>query len=146
MCLFCFTIDLYSSISSTIARIDTIPELDDSAVLWSFLAIKIILYILFRCGLRGGYVEVVGMQDDVMSQLKKLQSAQLGSNVVGQIVVDCIMDPPLPGDESYDLFMKVAINFESRNKIIYLYHIGFWKLSKKSGQKNCWRKSRLAAY
>ncbi len=45
-----------------------------------------------------------------MIQFKKLQTAHFASNVVGQIVLDCIMDPPLPGDESYDLFMKVAIN------------------------------------
>lgn len=59
-----------------------------------------------ECGLRGGYVEVVGLDKDVMKQVQKLQSAQLGSNVVGQLVLDCITDQPKSGDDSYDLFNK----------------------------------------
>lgn len=43
-----------------------------------------------------------------MQELKKLQSAQLCANSVGQVVMDCITNPPKPGDESYDLFMKVC--------------------------------------
>ena len=65
---------------------------------------------MFRCGLRGGYVEVIGLADEVLQELKKLQSAQLCANTVGQIVVDCITNPPKPGDESYDLYKKVCIS------------------------------------
>ena len=46
-----------------------------------------------------------------MAQLQKLQSAQLCANSIGQIVVDCITNPPKPGDESYDLFMLVSDPF-----------------------------------
>ena len=65
-------------------------------------------HLLLRCGLRGGYLEAVGLDDDVMAQLKKLQSAQLCANSIGQIVVDCITNPPRPGEESYELFMLVS--------------------------------------
>ena len=68
----------------------------------------ILASLLLRCGLRGGYVEVVGLHNDVMKELKKLQSAQLCANTVGQIVVDCVTNPPKPGDESYNLFMQVC--------------------------------------
>ena len=54
-------------------------------------------------------MEVIGLADDVLLELKKLQSAQLCSNTVGQIVVDCITNPPKPGDESYDLYKKVGM-------------------------------------
>ena len=42
-------------------------------------------------------------------QLNKLQSAQLGSNVTGQVVMDCIINPPKEGEQSYELFMKVCL-------------------------------------
>ena len=60
-----------------------------------------------ECGLRGGYVEVIGLDDDIHLQLNKLQSAQLGSNVVGQVVMDCVVNQPKEGDASYELFNKV---------------------------------------
>lgn len=76
-----------------------------------------------ECGLRGGYVEVLGLDDDVHYQLNKLQSAQLGSNVVGQVVLSCIVNPPKPGDPSYDLFMQekngVLDSLKSRAKLVY---------------------------
>ncbi|XP_065065372.1 alanine aminotransferase 1-like [Rhopilema esculentum] len=76
-----------------------------------------------ECGIRGGYVEVIGLRDDVMVQLQKLQSAQLCANSIGQIVVDCITNPPKPGDESYDLFMlektKVLESLKTRAKMVY---------------------------
>jgi len=76
-----------------------------------------------ECGLRGGYVEVIGLADDVLLELKKLQSAQLCSNTVGQIVVDCITNPPKPGDESYDLYKKekadVLDSLKTRGKMVY---------------------------
>lgn len=60
-----------------------------------------------RCGLRGGYLEVINLDSDVHYQLNKLQSANLGSNVTGQIVMECIVNPPKEGDASYELFQKV---------------------------------------
>jgi len=76
-----------------------------------------------ECGLRGGYVEIVGIDDDVRYQLNKLQSAQLGSNVVGQVVLDCVVKTPSPGDASYDVFMQEKTNvldsLRERAKLVY---------------------------
>jgi len=41
-----------------------------------------------------------------MTELKKLKSAQLCSAVSGQVAMSIILNPPKPGDESYELFMK----------------------------------------
>lgn len=76
-----------------------------------------------ECGLRGGYVEILGLDANVHYQLNKLQSAQLGSNVTGQLVMDCIVNPPKPGDESYNLFMQekneVLSSLKLRAKLVY---------------------------
>lgn len=61
-----------------------------------------------RCGLRGGYVEVIGLEPSVLAELNKLQSAQLGANTIGQLAMDCIVNPPKPGDPSYRLFIEVT--------------------------------------
>ncbi|XP_023804526.1 alanine aminotransferase 2-like [Cyanistes caeruleus] len=57
-----------------------------------------------RCGLRGGYVEVVNMHPEVKAELSKLVSVRLCPPVPGQMVLDAIMDPPKPGDPSYERF------------------------------------------
>ena len=51
---------------------------------------------------------MINLDDEVHYQLNKLQSANLGSNVTGQIVMDCIVNPPKEGDASYELFQKVT--------------------------------------
>ena len=57
-----------------------------------------------------------------MIELKKLQSAQLCSNTVGQIVVDCITNPPKPGDESYELFMHVCLHlYETTYNLAFIF-------------------------
>ena len=76
-----------------------------------------------ECGLRGGYVEVIGLDDDVHYQLNKLQSAQLGSNVTGQLVMDCIVNPPKEGEASYELFHKektaILGSLKERAKLVH---------------------------
>ncbi|NWV19312.1 ALAT2 aminotransferase, partial [Origma solitaria] len=57
-----------------------------------------------ECGLRGGYVEVVNMDPEVKAQLSKLVSVRLCPPVPGQMVLDIIMDPPKPGEPSYERF------------------------------------------
>ena len=56
-------------------------------------------------------MEVIGLEDDILAQLQKLQSAQLGSNIIGQLVMDCIVKPPKEGDPSYKQFMEVLTLF-----------------------------------
>eukprot|EP00026_Physarum_polycephalum_P007577 Phypoly_transcript_07640.p1 GENE.Phypoly_transcript_07640~~Phypoly_transcript_07640.p1 ORF type:complete len:523 (+),score=81.19 Phypoly_transcript_07640:158-1570(+) len=59
-----------------------------------------------ECGKRGGYLEMVGFKDVVHEQVYKLASIGLCPNLVGQIVVDVMVNPPKPGDESYELYKQ----------------------------------------
>ncbi|XP_054043592.1 alanine aminotransferase 2-like [Rissa tridactyla] len=59
-----------------------------------------------ECGFRGGYVEVVNMDPEVKQQLAKLVSVRLCPPVSGQILLDAVVDPPKPGDPSYELFIS----------------------------------------
>ncbi|KRZ69432.1 Alanine aminotransferase 2, partial [Trichinella papuae] len=59
-----------------------------------------------ECGLRGGYVEIVNMDPEILAMYKKSISAKLCPSVLGQIVMDCVVQPPKPGDSSYELFIK----------------------------------------
>ncbi len=44
-------------------------------------------FSLFRCGHRGGYMELVGIDDGVKQELYKLASVSLCPNLAGQVVV-----------------------------------------------------------
>nr|XP_047912465.1 alanine aminotransferase 1-like [Anser cygnoides] len=57
------------------------------------------------CGFRGGYVEVVNMDPEVQQQLAKLVSVRLCPPVAGQILLDAVVNPPQPGEPSYEGFM-----------------------------------------
>jgi aspartate/methionine/tyrosine aminotransferase len=59
-----------------------------------------------ECGKRGGYVELSGIDPEVEKQLLKLASIGLCSSVAGQITTDLMVDPPAPGEESYELFVQ----------------------------------------
>ncbi|XP_068524783.1 alanine aminotransferase 1 isoform X2 [Anas acuta] len=61
-----------------------------------------------ECGFRGGYVEVVNMDPEVQQQLAKLVSVRLCPPVAGQIILDAIVNPPQPGEPSYERFMAVG--------------------------------------
>lgn len=63
-----------------------------------------------ECGLRGGYCEVVNFNDDVRAILYKGISSWLCSSVLGQVTMDCVVDPPKMGQESYNLFMSEKQN------------------------------------
>ena len=47
------------------------------------------------------------MDPEVKAQLKKLAFTYHCSSVIGQICMDTIVNPPQPGECSYDLFIKV---------------------------------------
>ena len=59
-----------------------------------------------ECGHRGGYLEIRNMSDDVYAEVIKLLSIGLCANVDGQLVTYLMVDPPKPGDESYELYAK----------------------------------------
>lgn len=57
-----------------------------------------------ECGFRGGYCELVHVPADVQAQLYKCISARLCSSVIGQAMVEAIVNPPRPGEPSFDGF------------------------------------------
>ena len=56
--------------------------------------------------IRGGYAEVVNMDDDVMALLQKSISAKLCPTVLGQSCMDIVANPPKPGEPSYDSWLQ----------------------------------------
>jgi len=55
-----------------------------------------------ECGIRGGYAEVINMDPEVMAMYQKSISAKLCPTVVGQACMDTVVNPPRPGEPSYE--------------------------------------------
>ncbi|KAL4538658.1 hypothetical protein Ndes2526B_g03050 [Nannochloris sp. 'desiccata'] len=60
--------------------------------------------VLGECGLRGGYVEFTNFHPDTIDQMYKVASVNLSPNTVGQVTMSLMVNPPQPGDESYEQF------------------------------------------
>ena len=60
--------------------------------------------LIGECGRRGGYMELHNIDPYVHAQLYKLASSGLCSGVDGQIMMSLMVQPPQPGDESYEKF------------------------------------------
>merc|ERR1719216_318805 len=58
-----------------------------------------------ECGIRGGYAEVVNMDPGVMAMLQKSVSAKLCPTVLGQACMDLVVNPPTPGEPSYQSWL-----------------------------------------
>jgi alanine transaminase len=65
-----------------------------------------------ECGHRGGYFELHNFDSEVQQQIYKLASINLCPPIMGQIVVDLMVNPPSPGSASYK-------SFEAEFKAIY---------------------------
>ena len=59
-----------------------------------------------ECGHRGGYFELVGFDPEVAAQIYKFVSISLCSPVVGQCLVEMMVNPPQEGEPSYALYKK----------------------------------------
>jgi len=59
-----------------------------------------------ECGLRGGYSEIINMDPAVKALFLKSISAKLCPTVLGQAVMDCVVNPPQPGEPSYEQFTR----------------------------------------
>ncbi|KAG0231842.1 hypothetical protein BGW42_008591 [Actinomortierella wolfii] len=57
-----------------------------------------------ECGQRGGYFELEGIDKEVVEQIYKISSISLCPNVLGQVMVDLMVNPPKKGDPSYALY------------------------------------------
>merc|ERR1712176_128591 len=55
-----------------------------------------------ECGRRGGYMELVGFDADVVDQLYKLASSALCSTLAGQVMVSVMVRGPAEGEVSYE--------------------------------------------
>ncbi|PRW60642.1 alanine aminotransferase 2 [Chlorella sorokiniana] len=59
-----------------------------------------------ECGRRGGYMECFNFPAEVKEQLYKLASICLCPNLSGQICMALVMNPPKPGEPSYEQFAR----------------------------------------
>ncbi|EEY66057.1 alanine aminotransferase 2 [Phytophthora infestans T30-4] len=59
-----------------------------------------------ECGRRGGYMELVNIDEGAKDQFYKLMSVNLCSNIEGQLVVGMMTNPPQPGDASYERYAE----------------------------------------
>ncbi len=59
-----------------------------------------------ECGHRGGYFEFVGFDPEVVAQISKFVSIMLCSPVIGQCLVELMVNPPKEGDPSYPLYKQ----------------------------------------
>ena len=65
---------------------------------------------LGECGQRGGYFELLNINDDVRDQIYKLASTRLCPNTLGQLVISMMTRPPKEGEPSHDLYYKERNN------------------------------------
>ncbi|KAL2260967.1 hypothetical protein VTK26DRAFT_4904 [Humicola hyalothermophila] len=59
-----------------------------------------------ECGHRGGYFELVGFDPAVQAEIYKFVSIMLCAPVIGQCLVELMVNPPKPGEPSYELYQK----------------------------------------
>lgn len=59
-----------------------------------------------ECGRRGGYFECTNVPDDIIALMYKMVSITLCPPLSGQIGVDCLVRPPVEGEESYSLWKE----------------------------------------
>lgn len=57
-----------------------------------------------ECGHRGGYFELINFLPEVHAQIYKLVSISLCPSVIGQCLVELMVNPPKPGEPSYELY------------------------------------------
>jgi len=59
---------------------------------------------LGECGQRGGYFEIININEDVRDQIYKLACTRLCPNTLGQLVVSMMTRPPKEGEPSFGLY------------------------------------------
>lgn len=75
-----------------------------------------------ECGLRGGYGELTNFDPEVRAIFYKLLSARLCSSVLGQVTMSCVVNPPKPGEPSYELFeserQKILSDLKAKARLV----------------------------
>lgn len=59
-----------------------------------------------ECGHRGGYFELVNFDTEVEANIYKFVSIMLCAPVIGQCLVELMVNPPRSGEPSYDLYKQ----------------------------------------
>ncbi|KAK4190933.1 pyridoxal phosphate-dependent transferase [Podospora australis] len=59
-----------------------------------------------ECGHRGGYFELVGFDPEVQQEIYKFVSIMLCAPVIGQCLVELMVNPPKAGEPSHELYQK----------------------------------------
>ncbi len=59
-----------------------------------------------ECGHRGGYFELVGFDPAVQAEIYKFVSITLCAPVIGQCLVELMVNPPRQGEPSYELYTQ----------------------------------------
>ncbi|KAJ3261593.1 hypothetical protein HK103_005431 [Boothiomyces macroporosus] len=62
--------------------------------------------LIGECGRRGGYFECANVNQDVKDLLYKMASVSLCPPAQGQVALELMVNPPKPGDASFELFQK----------------------------------------
>ncbi len=76
-----------------------------------------------ECGHRGGYFELTGFDPEVAQQIYKFVSIMLCAPVIGQCLVEMVVNPPKEGDPSYPQYIKEydSIKNDLRTRATALY-------------------------
>ncbi|KAI0477646.1 PLP-dependent transferase [Xylariaceae sp. FL0804] len=76
-----------------------------------------------ECGHRGGFFDLIGFRPEVEEQIYKFVSITLCAPVIGQCLVELMVNPPRPGDASHALYEReYAAIFEGlRHRATALY-------------------------
>ncbi|KFA79088.1 hypothetical protein S40288_07031 [Stachybotrys chartarum IBT 40288] len=79
--------------------------------------------LIGECGHRGGYFETIGFDKQVSEQIYKYVSITLCAPVIGQCLVEMMVNPPQPGSPSYELYHEEnsAIFNELQRRATALY-------------------------
>lgn len=59
-----------------------------------------------ECGKRGGYVEMTGIDQEVKDEFYKMVSVNLCPNIIGQLMMGLMVNPPKKGDDSFPGYQK----------------------------------------
>uniref|UniRef100_A0A8C9XYP0 alanine transaminase n=1 Tax=Sander lucioperca TaxID=283035 RepID=A0A8C9XYP0_SANLU len=59
-----------------------------------------------ECGLRAGYMEQVNMDPEVTQFVDTMLCTDISTPVTGQLALDLMVNPPKPGDPSYDTYTQ----------------------------------------
>lgn len=82
-----------------------------------------------ECGHRGGYFELVGFHPDVAAEIYKFISIQLCPPVIGQCIVEMMVNPPKEGEPSYELYKQEYDSiFAGLKKRAYALYEAFKKM------------------